>query len=100
MIKNLLSYGRPLWFFQKRIVPPALVISVLLGSVLFKSFWAAGLLFLIMGPLWHYIIYEVRYTQGYYFYFNLGFTCLILWVSTLTLSVVVFLTILFIMSLI
>lgn len=100
MIKNLLSYGRPLWFFQKRIAPPALVISALLGLLLFKSLWAAGLIFLIMGPLWHYLIYEVRYKQEYYFYFNLGFTRLSLWGSTLILSVIVFLTIFVTMSLI
>ncbi|MGA9238468.1 hypothetical protein [Robiginitalea sp.] len=100
MIKKLLSSGRPLWFFQKRIAPPALVLSVLLGLLLFKSYWAAGLIFLIMGPIWHYFIYEVRYKQEYYFYFNLGFTRLSLWVSTLILSVIVFLTISIIMSLI
>ena len=100
MIKNLLSYGRPLWFFQKRIAPPAVFLSVLLGLLLFKSIWATGLIFLIMGPLWHYLIYEVRYKQEYYFYYNLGFTRSSLWVSTLILSVIVFPAILFIMSLI
>lgn len=100
MIKNLLSHGRPLWFFQKRITPPALVISALLGLLLFKSFWATGIIFLVMGPLWHYFIYEVRYKQEYYFYFNLGFTRLSLWASTLILSVIVFPAILLIMTLI
>ena len=98
MIKNLLSQGRTLWFFQKRIAPPALFISALLGLLLFKSFWATGLIFLAMGPFWHYFIYEVQYKQEYYFYFNLGFTRLSLWVSTLILSVIVFPTILLIMS--
>lgn len=100
MLKNFLAHGRPLWFFQKRIVPPALFISALLGLLLFNSFWAVGLIFLIMGPLWHYLIYEMRYKQEYYFYFNLGFTRLSLWVSTLILSMGVFLIILLIMSLI
>lgn len=100
MIKKLFSYGRPLWFFQKRIAPTALFISALLGLLLFKSFWAAGVVFLVMGPLWHYVIYEVRYKQEYYLYFNLGFTRLGLWVSTLLLSVIVFPAILFIVSLI
>jgi hypothetical protein len=68
--------------------------------LLFKSFWATGLIFLFMGPFWHCLIYEVRYKQEYYFYFNLGFTRLSLWVSTLVLSVMVFPAILLIMSLI
>ncbi|MGB5404600.1 hypothetical protein [Robiginitalea sp.] len=91
-MKNLLSYCRPLWFFHKRIALPALFISVLLGLALFRSIGAAGLIFLMMGPLWHYYIYEVRYKQEYYFYFNLGFTRLSLWVSTLILVAIVFFT--------
>ncbi len=91
-MKNLLSYCRPLWFFHKRIAPPALFISVLLGLTLFRSIGAAGIIFLMMGPLWHYYIYEVRYKQEYYFYFNLGFTRLSLWVSTLILVAIVFFT--------
>ena len=93
-MKNLLSYCRPLWFFQKRIAPQALLISVLLGLTLFKNIRAAGLIFIFLGPLWHYYIYEVRYRQEYYFYFNLGFTRFSLWVSTLILGVVVLLTLL------
>ncbi|MGB5652608.1 MAG: hypothetical protein WBM56_02115 [Robiginitalea sp.] len=89
-MKDLLFYCRPLWFFQKKIAPPALFISVLLGLTFFKSFSAVGLIFLLLAPFWHYYIYEVRYKQEYYFYFNLGLTRLVLWVSTLTLAVVVF----------
>lgn len=100
MMKHFLSYARPMWLFQKKITPPALFISALLGLFLFNSIWAVGLIYIIMGPLWHYLIYEVRYKQEYYFYFNLGYTRFGLWVSTSILTVFVFLAIFFIKSLI
>jgi hypothetical protein len=37
--------------------------------------------------LFHYLIYEIRNSKEYYFYFNMGLTKLMLWLSTLFISI-------------
>jgi hypothetical protein len=90
-MKNILASLKPLLFFQKRLTPPVLLISILLGLALYQNIPAIGLIFMVLMPLWHFYIYEVRYKNEYYFYFNLGFTRLGLWLSTLVTVVLIFL---------
>lgn len=80
-------------FYQKLIIP-ALILSGLLGSMglgitgIF-SLDGIGISFIFSGPLFHYLIYEVRNSNEYYFYYNMGLSRLSLWIITFTLSLVI-----------
>ena len=88
-MKKNLARLKPLLFFHKRLAPPILLISILLGLAFYRNIPAIGFIFMVLMPLWHFYIYEVRYKNEYYFYFNLGFTRLSLWLSTLVIMVLI-----------
>jgi uncharacterized membrane protein len=82
MNKNI----RVLWIFYKKILFPAVLFSLLtafLSGITFENF---GLCFLLIFPLLHFFIYEVRLKSEYFFYANFGFSRLFLWICTLSLS--------------
>ncbi|MDM9631762.1 hypothetical protein [Robiginitalea aurantiaca] len=79
---------KPLILFQKRIVPPALLISIALGILLFREPWGIGLVFLVVAPVLHYYTYEIRSENEYVFYYNLGFSRLALWMATFGIGLV------------
>jgi hypothetical protein len=91
--------------FYKKIIIPALLMSIIIGfsgkfisetlsgstdesSNLFSFDIAAGA-FIIFSLTFHYFIYEVRNSDEYYFYFNLGLNKQVLWISTLLLSSII-----------
>jgi hypothetical protein len=85
MAKSILT----LWIFYKKIILPALLFSLLLSFLFPSGFKTFGLSFLLMLPVLHYFIYEVRVKNEYYFYANLGFSRLFLWGGTLSLSLII-----------
>jgi hypothetical protein len=48
-----------------------------------------GFGYLVAGPVAHYFIYELRYKNEYYFYFNHGLDKFMLYASTLILNIAV-----------
>ncbi|WP_155845729.1 hypothetical protein [Chryseobacterium gregarium] len=48
-----------------------------------------GLCFLLFLPCLHFLIYELRFRNEYYFYANFGFSRLFLWVFTFSLSILI-----------
>jgi hypothetical protein len=67
-----------------------------LGIVGAFSLKTIGISYIFSGLLFHYLIYEVRNRNEYYFYYNLGLSRLILWVVTFVLSLLIGLTFIFI----
>jgi hypothetical protein len=49
-------------------------------------FKIAGLSVILFGLFFHYIIYEVRNPNEYYFYYNIGLGRTALWISTLIIN--------------
>lgn len=80
-----------IWMFYRKLIIPAIVMSVLMGlfglmasdSVSTRSIGAAYMLF---APFFHFAIYEIRNPNEYYFYFNLGLSKMVLWISTIAIS--------------
>ena len=84
--------------FYKKLIVPTLLISIVSGLGWLMTYGKEvaqigfGLTYVFIAPLMHYFIYEVKYSNEYYFYYNLGITKLTLWVSTLILSIIIALT--------
>ncbi len=80
-------------FYQKLIIP-TLIVSVVMGMIGYGmskefSLKAIGISYLFLGLLFHYFIYEVRNSNEYYFYYNLGLSRLSLWVISFVLSLAI-----------
>lgn len=81
--KKIITY----LFFYYKILIPAFCISMsgglILGVVLGFSFKILILSYILLSLVFHYIIYELKYPNEYYFYYNLGFSKVFLWTTTL-----------------
>lgn len=53
-----------------------------------SNYKMTGLFYVLISPIIHYLIYEVKGNNEYYYYFNLGFRKIGLWCSTIILGVV------------
>lgn len=84
-----------LWFFYKKLVVPALAVSILLAlfSLAYLEL-ASGIVisYVLFTPCMHYVMYEIRSPHEYYFYHNLGLSKTALWANTLTVSILLSLT--------
>ncbi len=78
-----------LWIFYKKIQIPALLFSLLISCLLPFSIETFGLSFLLILPVLHYFIYEVRLKSEYYFYANSGFSRMFLWTGTIVSGIIV-----------
>ncbi len=80
-------------FYQKLIIP-TLILSGLLGLIGLGitgefSFKAIGISYIILGLMFHYFIYEIRNSNEYYFYYNIGLSRLTLWIITFILNLII-----------
>ncbi|ALR30888.1 hypothetical protein ATE47_10255 [Chryseobacterium sp. IHB B 17019] len=78
-----------LWIFYFKILIPAVLFSLLIAFQTGFNVDNFGLGFLLLFPLFHYFIYELRLKNEYYFYANFGFSRLFLWILTLSLSLII-----------
>ena len=79
-----------IFIFQKKIFIPTLITSIILSFIGgFLSFKGVGFTFIVFATLFHYIIYEIRYPNEYYFYFNFGLSKASLWLSTLLMGAII-----------
>lgn len=61
----------------------ALLAWAVLGSF---SVGVIGVAYMVSTPFFHYFIYEMGNYNEYYFYYNIGLSKAVLWVSTLVIS--------------
>lgn len=78
-----------LWIFYKKLILPTGLFSLLFYFLFQSDPETFGLSFLLILPLLHYLIYELRLKNEYYFYANFGFSKLFLWISTVSLGLTV-----------
>jgi len=78
-----------LWIFYKKIMFPTLGFSLLISFLSSFSIKNFGLNFLLILPVLHYFIYELRFKNEYYFYANVGFSRIFLWAGTILSGIIV-----------
>jgi hypothetical protein len=81
------------WIFYKKLIIPVISMSSLFGISEFimtrsysLSFKSLGISYIVFTPMFHYYIYEIRNPNEYYFYYNMGISKPVLWLSTLIFS--------------
>lgn len=81
-----------LWIFYFKLFIPAILFSLLMNTQLGFTIGNFGLCFLLFLPAFHFLIYELRLKDEYYFYANFGFSRLSLWILTAALSLIINIT--------
>jgi len=84
-----------IYFFQQKLLIPtfslALAIGIAGNFMIFSTPIPEGIGYgyIFAGPLAHYFIYDLRYKNEYYFYFNRGLDKVTLYGSTLILNLII-----------
>lgn len=78
-----------LTIFYIKLLIPAVLFSLLVNTQLGFTVSNFGFCFLLFLPTTHFLIYELRLKDEYYFYANFGFSRLFLWIFTVILSLIV-----------
>lgn len=81
-----------LCFFYQKLIAPSLALSILLSFFMMEHISLCkgiGISFIFLTPTFHYFIYEIRNSNEYYFYYNLGLSKILLWASTIVISIIV-----------
>lgn len=78
---------RAIWVFYQKIIVPTLILSLLFGLIGLGiigefSLETVGISYIILGSLFHYFVYEMISHQEYYFYYNMGLSRRMLWMTT------------------
>ncbi len=77
-----------IFLFQKKIFFISYIISIVIGILFGGEPQIIGLSYLFIAPFSHFFIYEIQNKNQYYYYYNLGFSNVILWVSTFVIALV------------
>jgi len=79
------------WVFYKKLIIPSIILSFLLGlrgliESETNSLASVGIAYMLITPIFHYLTYEIRNKNEYYFYFNQGLSKDVLWGLTFLFS--------------
>lgn len=85
----MLENAKILGIFYVKILIPTLLFSLLIAFATHLNFENFGLCFLLLFPMLHFFIYELRLKNEYHFYANFGFSRIFLWGLTLSISIVI-----------
>lgn len=91
-MNKLAKYFKIFWLFYPKLIFPSAAVAALLAYTQGDKRFVlglAGMSFLIATPLLHYFIYELSNPNVYYFYYNMGWTRLSLWIVTISISTLV-----------
>ncbi|MDO9256461.1 MAG: hypothetical protein Q7U54_13170 [Bacteroidales bacterium] len=80
-----------LWLFYRKLLVPSITMSVLIGLsglIVSDSVSTAsiGTAYIVFAPFFHFVVYEIRNPNEYYFYHNLGLSKMCLWMFTIIFS--------------
>ena len=81
ILKNIL-------LFQKKIFFISYTISILIGILFGGQPKIIGLSFLFIAPFTQYLLYEIKNKNQCYYYYNLGISDIMLWVSTFVIGLI------------
>jgi hypothetical protein len=85
MIKHL----KILWIFYLKLLIPAILFSLLLAFQKGFNIGNFGFCFLIIFPAFHFLIYELRLKREYVFFANFGFSRQFLWITTVSIGLII-----------
>ena len=77
--------------FYKKLLLPSILMSVFMGLISMVtsdtfSTHTVGAAYILFALFFHFTIYEIRNPNEYYFYYNLGLSKMVLWMSTVLIS--------------
>lgn len=80
-----------LLIFYKKLVVPSLVVAMALGFPEWQKtevfpIGTVVISYILLSLAFHYLIYEKRNSNEYYFYYNMGLSKLVLWGASLFVS--------------
>lgn len=78
-----------LWIFYRKLLIPGVLFSLLLSFMTGFSLQNFSLCFVLIFPLLHFYIYEMRLKTEYIFYANFGFSKIFLWIFTVVFGLTV-----------
>ncbi len=86
--KNTLFFKtlKVILLFQKKIVLISYCIAIVLG-ILFTEKLIVGFSYLLIAPLIHFFLYNIKSKYEYYYYYNLGISNATLWSSTIVIGI-------------
>lgn len=98
---DLFKQLKGIYFFHLKLFVPSFFVALIFGSFGYLndgvySLGAFGTAYVMIALLFHYFIYEMSFKKEYYFYYNLGLSKITLWISTIIISVLLKLILLFI----
>ena len=79
-----------LYYFYIKLLIPSIVLSFVLSCFYMNRDHISagtGISFILLTPTFHYFTYEIKNSNEYYFYHNLGFSKLNLWLITVFISI-------------
>ena len=76
------------FYFYHKIFLISFLVSVLLSFTAEFSFRNLALCYLLFSPFFHFMIYEIRSKDEYYFYGNFGLSRKFLWMMTFLVSLI------------
>ncbi|MBI9067965.1 MAG: hypothetical protein JEZ09_11780 [Salinivirgaceae bacterium] len=78
-------------FFYKKIFIPTIALSIVFGFIMSDKFSLAsvGFAYIFISLLFHFVIYELRNPNEYYFYYNIGLNKISLWICSALISCVI-----------
>ena len=90
-----------IFVFYKKLIVPTFTVAILIAFIGISrsgtfSLPAVGISYIFLTPLFHCFIYELRNSNEYFFYYNFGLSKLILWISSLIISIIVGLILIFV----
>lgn len=86
---------KAIWLFQRKLILASIAISIVITfllSVLIPTnnfIQKIGISYIFVLPLVHFYTYELRNSNEYYFYYNLGLSKLNLWIITVATAIVI-----------
>jgi hypothetical protein len=85
MIKSV----KILWIFYFKLLIPTVLFSLLISAQTGFNANSFGFCFLLLFPCLHYLIYELRLKNEYLFYANFGFSRQFLWITTISIGLII-----------
>ncbi len=73
------------WLFYQKLIIPSLFLSMMLSIIVvgYADFLkGTGISFIFLTPAFHYLTYDIKNPNEYYFYYNVGLSKLTLWLVT------------------
>lgn len=87
-----MQYLSAIWIFYRKLILPSLSVSILLSLFMMDLpmlVSGVGIAYIFIAPVYHYFTYDFTNPHQYYFYYNLGFSKIHLWLISIIINLVI-----------